>query len=81
AIPRVRRATDLPVAIGFGVRTPAQAADAVRIADAAVVGSALLDTLAANLDEHGRARPGAVDKVLDQVRALAEGIRNAKVAA
>lgn len=81
AIPRVRRATDLPVAIGFGVRTPAQAADAVRIADAAVVGSALLDTLAANLDEQGRAKPGAVDKVLDQVRALAAGVRSAKVTA
>ncbi|MBN8898962.1 MAG: tryptophan synthase subunit alpha, partial [Rhodospirillales bacterium] len=81
AIPRVRRATDLPVAIGFGVRTPAQAAEAVRIADAAVVGSALLDTLAANLDAQGRAKPGAVDKVLDQVRALAEGVRSAKVTA
>ena len=55
-IPRIRRVTDLPVAIGFGVRTPAQAAEAVRAADAAVVASALIDTLAASLDEHGRAR-------------------------
>ncbi len=50
--------TDLPIAIGFGVRTPAQAAEATRVADAAVVGSALIETLALSLDEDGRARPG-----------------------
>ncbi|WP_048862482.1 tryptophan synthase subunit alpha, partial [Acidisphaera rubrifaciens] len=55
AIPRLRAATDLPVAIGFGVRTPAQAEAAVRAADGAVVASALIDLLAATLDEAGRA--------------------------
>jgi tryptophan synthase alpha chain len=54
---------------------------AVRVADAAVVASALIDTLAANLDAAGRARPDAVRKVLDQVRALAEGVRGARVPA
>ena len=81
AIPRIRAATDLPIAIGFGVRTPAHAAGAVRVADAAVVGSALLDTLAANLDDHGRAGPDTVRLVLDQVRALAQAVRGARVAA
>lgn len=81
AIPRVRRATGLPVAIGFGVRTPAQAAEAVQVADAAVVASALIETLAASLDEHGRARPDTVRRVLDQVRALADGVRAARVPA
>ena len=81
AIPRVRRATDLPVAIGFGVRSPAQAAEAVRVADAAVVASALIDTLAASLDAEGRAAPDTVRRVLDQVRALAEGVRAARVPA
>jgi tryptophan synthase alpha chain len=75
AIPRIRKATNLPIAIGFGVRSPAQAAEASRVADAAVVASALLDTLAANLDADGRAKPDAVAKVLDQVRALAAGVR------
>ena len=79
AIPRVRKATDLPIAVGFGVRSPQQAAEAVRVADAAVVASALINTLAANLDEHGRAKPDAVRKVLDQVRALADGVRGARV--
>lgn len=81
AIPRIRRATDLPIAIGFGVRTPEQAAAVVHVADAAVVASALIETLAANLDASGRARPDAVHRVLDQVRALAEGVRGARVAA
>jgi tryptophan synthase alpha chain len=79
AIPHVRRATDLPIAIGFGVRTPAQAADAVRVADGAVVASALLETLAASLDAKGRAGPDSVRLVLDQVRALAEGVRAARL--
>ena len=68
AMPRIRRVTDLPIAVGFGVRTPEQAAEAVRSGDAAVVASALIDTLFANLDEQGRVRPEAVRRVLDQVR-------------
>ena len=78
ARPRIRRVTDLPIAVGFGVRTPEQAAEAVRSGDAAVVASALIDTLFANLDEQGRAKPEAVRQVLDQVRSLAEGVRNAR---
>ena len=73
--------TDLPVAIGFGVRTPAQAADAVRHADAAVVASVLIETLAASLDAQGRAAPDTARRVLDQVRALADGVRHARVPA
>ncbi len=80
AIPRIRRFTDLPIAIGFGVRTPAQAAEAASIADGAVVASALIDTLAANLDEAGHAKPGAVEIVLAQVRALAAGVRGGPTA-
>ena len=81
AIPHIRKVTDLPIAIGFGVRTPEQAAEAVRAADAAVVGSALIDTLAKSLDAHGRAAPDTVRRVLDQVRALADGVRGARVPA
>ena len=81
ALPRIRAATRLPVAIGFGIRTPGQAAEAVRVADAAVVGTALIDTLAASLDAEGRAGPETVSRVLDQVRALAEGVRGARRAA
>ncbi|UPY38731.1 tryptophan synthase subunit alpha [Sediminicoccus sp. KRV36] len=75
AIPRIRRHTALPIAIGFGIRTPAQAAEAAALADGAVVGTALVDTLAKSLDEQGRAKPDSVRKVLDQVRELADAVR------
>ena len=78
AIPRIRRHTDLPVAVGFGIRTPEQAAAAVRVADAAVVGSALVDTIAGSLDGDGRACAGTANLVLDQVRRLADAVRAAR---
>jgi tryptophan synthase alpha chain len=74
AIPRIRRVSDLPIAVGFGVRSPAQAAEAVRIADAAVVGSALCSTIAANLG-----KPELVQHVLDQVRELAAAVHGARL--
>jgi tryptophan synthase alpha chain len=75
AIPRLRKFTDLPIAIGFGVRTPQQAAEAATVADGAVVASALIETLAKSLDENGRARPNTVRLVLDQVRELSYAVR------
>ena len=76
AIPRIRRATDLPIAIGFGVRTPEQAGDGGAASPMrAVVASALIDTLSAHLDADGKAKPGAVEAVLDQVRGLAAAVR------
>jgi tryptophan synthase alpha chain len=80
-VPRVRRVTDLPIVVGFGVKTPAQAAEVVGLADGAVVASALIATLAASLDEKGRATAGTVARVLADVRALAEGVRGARAAA
>ncbi len=80
AVARLRRFTRLPVAVGFGIRTPDQAAAVARAADAAVVGSALVQRLALNLDPDGRAKPGLVDAVLADVRALAEGVRGAREA-
>src|SRR3546814_912223 len=50
AVARLKRHTDLPVAVGFGIKTPAQAAEVAAAADAAVVGSALVARIAANLD-------------------------------
>jgi len=79
AVSRLRRFTRLPVAVGFGIRTPEQAAAVARAADAAVVGSALVQRLALNLDPDGRARPGLVEAVLADVRALATGVREARM--
>ena len=74
---RIRAQTDLPVAVGFGIRTPEQAAEIARVADAAVVGSALVDQITANLDDNGKPGPGTVDAVLNLVADLAESVRNA----
>jgi len=79
AIERIRRHTDLPVAVGFGIRTPENAADIAKVADAAVVGSALIDTLKSHLDTAGKAKPGLVEAVLDQVSGLASGVRGARL--
>jgi len=78
AVERLRRFTRLPIAVGFGIKTPAQAAAVARAADAAVVGSVIVDRLALNLDLDGRAKPGLVEAVLADTRALAAGVRSAR---
>lgn len=78
ALPRLRRATDLPIAIGFGIRTPELAANAVRVADAAVVASALLNTLEGTLDAAGQATSRTVPAVLEQLRALADAVHDVR---
>ncbi len=76
AIPRLRAATDLPIAIGFGIRTPAQVAGAVEFADGAVVASSLIQILASTLDEDGRATDNTVSAVLTEVSVLAASLRS-----
>jgi tryptophan synthase alpha chain len=78
AVKRLRRFTDLPVAVGFGIKNPEQAAAVARASDAAVVGSALVQRLAANLDSNGQPTPALVPAVLADVSALAAGVRRAR---
>jgi tryptophan synthase alpha chain len=78
AVTRLRRFTGLPIAVGFGVRTPQQAAEVARAADAAVVGTALVQRLALNLNPDNTPKPGLVDAVLADIRALAQGVRDAR---
>ncbi len=78
AVTRLRRFTRLPIAVGFGIRSPDQAAAVARAADAAVVGSSLVQRLALNLDADGTAEPGLIEAVLADVRALSEGVRGAR---
>jgi len=78
AVARLRRHTGLPIAVGFGIKTAEQAAEVARVADAAVVGSALVDRVAGNLTADGEAGPGLVDAVLGLVSELAEGVRGAR---
>ena len=76
AIERLRRYTDLPIAVGFGIKTPEQAAVIGQHADAAVVGSALVTQVAENLDSEGQGTDKCVTAVLDLVRELASGVRS-----
>jgi tryptophan synthase alpha chain len=78
AVARLKRATDLPVVAGFGIRTPEQAAQVARVADAAAVGTAVVQKVAENLDSAGRAKPGLVEAVLGLVGSLADAVRNAR---
>ena len=77
AVERLRRHTELPIAVGFGIKTPDQVASVAAVADAAVVGSALVGKIAENLDADGAPRPGLVAAVLTFVSDLAEGARRA----
>ncbi len=78
AVQRIRAHSQLPVAVGFGIRTPEQAGNIARVADAAVVGSALVDSIANGLDDDGRARPELIENLLSQVGSLAESVRAAR---
>ena len=78
AVERLRNFTRLPIAVGFGVKNPVQAAEFAKTADAVVVASVLLDRLALNLDPAGKAKPGLIEAVLADVRALAAGVRAAR---
>ena len=70
-VSRIKQSTQLPVAVGFGVRTPEQAADIARVADGVVVGSALVDLVG----EHGTNAPGPLREL---TAALAEAVHSAR---
>jgi tryptophan synthase alpha chain len=78
AVARLRRHTALPVAVGFGIRTPAQAAAIARVADAAVIGSALVAHIADALDSNGHAPPDLAASLHAQVGELAAAVRTAR---
>lgn len=81
AVARIKRHTQLPVCVGFGIRTPEAARGIAQAANGAVVGSALIDALRATLDSEGRATAKTVPAVADLTAALAQGVRGAKQAA
>ncbi|HET9718074.1 MAG TPA: tryptophan synthase subunit alpha [Pseudolabrys sp.] len=78
AVARIKRHTELPVAVGFGVRTTEHARAIADGADGVVVGSALVDALAGSLDKNGDAGPTTVSAVTNLTSALAQGIRSAR---
>ena len=78
AVARLKGSTQLPVAVGFGIRDPESAAAVARHADASVVGSAIVDRIAKGLDGHGKPAPALIDDVLGFVGSLATGVRGAR---
>ena len=76
-VSRIKSQTDLPVAVGFGVKTPEQAAAIAATADGVVVGSALVNLIKGALDADGRPDDSMVDSVTSLVSNLADGVRSA----
>jgi tryptophan synthase alpha chain len=78
AVTRIRKYTDLPLAIGFGIKTPEQAANIARVADAAVVGSAIVDRIGDVVPSDTGSSQDSVQSVLQFVNSLALGVRQAR---
>ena len=78
AVTRIKRHTQLPIAVGFGLKTPEHARAVAMGADAAVVGSALVEAVRTSLDGNGKATAKTVKAVTDLTSALAEGVRSAR---
>ncbi len=81
AVARIKGHTDLPVAVGFGIKTPDDAAAIGAVCDGVVVGSALVDSIAKSLDGDGKATDMTVDAVGKLTASLAAGVRRADKAA
>ncbi|MDE0800298.1 MAG: tryptophan synthase subunit alpha [Rhodospirillaceae bacterium] len=77
-IAEMREQTDLPLGVGFGIRTAAQAAEVARFADAVVVGSAIVDIIADGIDDDYRPEAGLSARVLGFVKDLSDGVRTAR---
>ena len=80
ALARLRAHTDLPLAVGFGIKTPKDAASVARLADASVVGTSIVARLADCLGEDDRPKPGVdvTKEVTALVAELAAGVRGAR---
>jgi tryptophan synthase alpha chain len=79
AVARIKRHTDLPIAVGFGVKNADHARAIAQGADGVVVGSALVEAVRTSLDADGKATPKTVPAVTDLIASLAEGVRRARV--
>jgi tryptophan synthase alpha chain len=78
AVARIKRHTQLPVVVGFGVRNAENARAIAEGADGVAVGTALVEALKNSLDANNKATPRTVAAVADLVAQLAAGVRSAK---
>jgi tryptophan synthase alpha chain len=79
AVARIKRHTDLPIAVGFGVKNAEHARTIAQGADGVVVGSALVEAVRTSLDPDGKATAKTVPAVTDLIASLAAGVRGARV--
>jgi tryptophan synthase alpha chain len=75
-VARIKKSTQLPVAVGFGIKTPAQAKEIAATADAVVVGSALVEAIRNSLGQKGESTGNTVPAVLDLVKGLSGALRS-----
>jgi tryptophan synthase alpha chain len=75
-IARIKQSTQLPIAVGFGIRTPAQAREIAAGADAVVVGSVLVETIRNSLGQKGESTGNTVPAVLNLVQGLSGALRS-----
>jgi tryptophan synthase alpha chain len=75
-VARIKKSTDLPVAIGFGVKTPEQAKELASHGDAVVVGSALVSKIAESLDKDGKPTATTASGVLQLVQSLSGALKS-----
>jgi tryptophan synthase alpha chain len=78
AVARIKRHTDLPIAVGFGVKNAEHARAIAQGADGVVVGSALVEAVRTSLDANGKATPRTVSAVTNLISELADGVRGAR---
>ena len=78
SVARIKAHTSLPVAVGFGVRTAADAAEIAKTADGVVVGSALVEAVRQSLHADGRPTELTVGAVTSIVEEIAKGVRSVK---
>lgn len=78
ALERLRKHTDIPIGVGFGIKTKEQAAAVATVADACIVGSAVVDAIRDSLDGASKATGKTVSAVTALVSELAAGVRNAR---
>jgi tryptophan synthase alpha chain len=79
AVARIKRHTDLPIAVGFGVKNAEHARELAQGADGVVVGSALVEAVRTSLDADGKATAKTVPAVTDLIASLAAGVRGARI--
>ena len=73
---KITTVTDLPVVIGFGIRSPSQASSMANIADGIVVGSAVVDLIKSSLDNDDNTTKQTLNSCLDFISKVSENVKH-----